>query len=196
MLSSSLPGLTSTYTSPRFTDETPVTGCKGRLACGPPLPRTRCRQWQSSWVRLKSRRLVSPITDAFTQQVWREMLRFPLSASRFARSKSLTRTFKEKSGYMKESIGSTPKQCVDRQRPSQRSNSENHLLIHEGWSERQQGVCLVTRNTARFSVGKCPVWYRGKADDFLLHSDDVGHAISDSPIKGSLNSGTRRTLDV
>ena len=57
-------------------------------------------------------------------------------------------------------------------------------------------MCLVTRYTARFSVGKCLVWYRGKADDFSLHSDDVGHAISDSPIKGSLNSGTRRTPDV
>ena len=100
-----------------------------------------------------------------------------------ARSKSMTRAFKEKAGYMKRGR-------------SQRKNSENHFLIHEGWSERHQGVCLVTRHTARFIVGKCPVWYRGKADDFSLHTDDVGHAVSDSPIKGSLFSGTRRAPDV
>ena len=58
---------------------------------------------------------------------------------------------------MKRPICSIPKQCVHRQRPSQRENSENHLLIHEGWSERHQGVCLGTRYTARFSVGKCPL---------------------------------------
>ena len=79
-------------------------------------------------------------------------------------------------------------------------------------------MCPVTRYTARFSVGKCalkcnlvevakkldntvlgccPDWYRGKADDLSLHSvDDDGHVISDSPIKGSLNSGTSRTPDV
>ena len=113
-----------------------------------------------------------------------------------ARSKSMTRAFKERAGYRREVDELDPEQCVERQRPSQRKNSENHLLIHEGWSERHQGVCLVTRYTARFSVGKCPLWYRGKADDLSLHSDDDGHAISDSPIKGSLNSGTSRTPDV
>ena len=94
-------------------------------------------------------------------------------------------------------MSSISKQCVDRQRPSQRSNSEKNLLNHEGWSERHQGVCPVTRYTARFSVGKCPVWYRGKADDLSLHSvDDDGHVIPTVPPKGSLNSGTSRTPDV
>ena len=36
------------------------------------------------------------------------------------------------------------------------------------------------------------VRYRGKADDLWLHSvDDDGHVISNSHIKGSLNSGTK-----
>ena len=43
MLSSSFPGLTRIHTNPRFTSERPVTGCTGRLTCGPPLPRTRCQ---------------------------------------------------------------------------------------------------------------------------------------------------------
>ena len=124
---------------------------------------------------------------------WR-VLSFPLSASRFARSKSTTR---EKAGYRREVDELDPETvCRKTASESTKELGEPRFLSMKGWRERHQGVCLVTRYTARFSVGKCPVWYRGKADDFSLHSDDVGHAISDSPIKGSLNSGTRRTPDV
>ena len=74
----------------------------------------------------------------------------------------------------------------------------------------------MSRNTARFSVGKCPLnaaWLKlgrnltrqcwllsglvqRKTDDLSLHSvEDDGHVISDSPIKGSLNSGTSHNTE-
>ena len=41
----------------------------------------------------------------------------------------------------------------------------------------------MTRYTARFSVGMCPIWYRGKAYDLSLHSvEDVGHVISNPDV--------------
>ena len=76
-----------------------------------------------------------------------------------ARNKSMTRAFKEKAGYMKRGRRArSPKQCRQTTSESTRQLGEpNHLLILEGWSERHQGVCLVTRYTPRFSVGKCLV---------------------------------------
>ena len=84
--------------------------------------------------------------------------------------------------------------------------SGSHFLSRQAACRKQ-----VTRYTAGLSVGKCQlkctetrqhgvgclIWYRGTADDLSLHSvNDDGHVISDSPIKGSLNSGTSRTPDV
>ena len=54
MLSSSLPGLTRTHTTRRFTDETPVTGCTWRLTCGPPLPTQDSRNVNASIRALNS----------------------------------------------------------------------------------------------------------------------------------------------
>ena len=49
---------------------------------------------------------------------------------------------------------------VDRQRPSQRSTSENHLPIREGWSGRDRRACLFfarNRYTASLAVVMCPM---------------------------------------
>ena len=51
--------------------------------------------------------------------------------------------FEENFGDMKRSMRLIPKQGVDRPRPSQRSNSENHFAIHEGWSGWHRRVCPV-----------------------------------------------------
>ena len=107
-MSSSLPRPTRTHTAPWFIDETPVTGCTWRLTCGPPLPRTQCQLWQSSWVRLKSRRLVLSITDVFTQQVVEGNALISSLVKPNAGSKLMTRAFKLKAGYM-ELMGSIPK---------------------------------------------------------------------------------------
>ena len=126
MLSCSLPGLTRTHTTPRPTDETPVTGCMWRLTCGPPLPKTRCQLFRRSWIRLKSRRLVSPFTDAFTLQVWREMLPVLLGKP-IARSKSKTRAFKKKVGYRREVDERDPETVCRETASESRKNSENPL---------------------------------------------------------------------
>ena len=107
-MSSSLPRPTRTHTTPWFTDDTPVTGCTWRLTCGPPLPRTQCQLWQSSWVRLRSRRLVLSITDVFTQQVVESNALISSLVKLNAGSKLMTRAFKLKAGYM-ELMGSITK---------------------------------------------------------------------------------------
>ena len=61
-------------------------------------------------------------------KLWRAM-RLSFLGQLIARCKLMTHVFEEKVGNMKRSVRVTPKQGADRQRPRQRSSSENHLLI-------------------------------------------------------------------
>ena len=197
MPSSSLPELTRTHTIRRFTDETPVIECTWRFTCGPPLPRTRCRLWQSSW-RQKSRRLVPPITDVFTQQVADRSTLISYLGKLIARSKSMTRDLKE--GWIHEEISMS---SISQNSVSTDIVRVNGVTWRTTFCSLKGGVrdtkeCALWPATQRDSVSGCVRFvYRGKADDLSLHSvDNDGLWFPTVPSKSSLISGTSHTPDV
>ena len=102
-------------------------------------------------VRLESRRLVSPIKDVPTQQVVESNALTSSLGKLNAGSKSMTRAFKLNSGYM-ELMGSIPRQRVDRQHPSQRSNSENHHLSQQSQHRRPPYLEDRTKRTLSWRI--------------------------------------------
>ena len=151
-------------TIPRFTDETLVTSCGWRVTCGPSLP-CRCedqrakqllndadmpdaKKVQALWRKLQSEHeLARSVTEDSHAKI--RQIREPdadLETTQAEVNRGYGVTVKLESLCRRPTVwwrrekaahrDLVPKQCVDSQRPSQRSNSEIHFLIHEVWSER------------------------------------------------------------
>ena len=123
-------------------EETSVTRCGWSLAGGPLSTRTRC-PWWSSRQKLKSRRVVPSITarfslhDASPRQVVESNALVSSPSKLIAGCKSMVCL--RRAGWLREDVDALDSQ----RRSSQRSNSENHFPIREGWSGWHRRACPV-----------------------------------------------------